>query len=325
MTEKFFKMGRVVAMATCLAAAAMFTACDKDDENKDKGGDETTTVNFVSLDASIVSEGSARLYVELDEQVWLMTKDVTTNVGEVTMAQNGSGDGKNWTIYVSGLSASQEITITLKKDKYTFEPSSRKITVNGNSDDDTDNPEDNLTIGDMIWATTNVDGFQTFAEMPDMYTKFYQWNRNKAWSEVGLVSEWSETGITDTAWTINPCPDGWRLPTQDEFKALHNAGNSWAAANARGNAVAGRFYGENHATASLPDNMDGCIFLPALGYRNNVTGALQNRNSYGYYWSSDRSNETEGYKLDFDNTNSSPDFGGKKSNGYSVRCVQNVE
>jgi uncharacterized protein (TIGR02145 family) len=113
-----------------------------------------------------------------------------------------------------------------------------------------------MTLGGVTWAATNVDDYQTFASRPDMYTKFYQWNRATAWAVTGSVSEW-ETTITDPAWTVNPCPAGWRLPTQADYQALLDAGSTWANANTRDNAVAGRFYGPTHATCMLPSNITG--------------------------------------------------------------------
>ena len=180
-----------------------------------------------------------------------------------------------------------------------------------------------LQLGGITWAATNVDSYQTFAERPDMYTKFYQWNRNTAWAATGSVSRW-EKGIRDRAWTINPCPAGWRLPTQEEYQALHNAGNTWAAAYTRGNAVNGRFYGVNHATASLPDNMEGSVFLPAVGYQNSSDGTLYSQGSYGYYWSwsAMQINASLGYRLSFSSTGSYPGNYGDKANGVSVRCVR---
>ena len=121
--------------------------------------------------------------------------------------------------------------------------------------------------------------------------------------------------------TVNPCPSGWRLPTQAEYQALHNTSTTWAVAHSvRGNAVAGRFYGPNSGYCSLPDNMSGCIFLPACGYRNTTSGVLNSRGTDGFYWSSMYGDEIRGFLLSINTSN--PNGSANKANGCLIRCVQ---
>jgi uncharacterized protein (TIGR02145 family) len=180
-----------------------------------------------------------------------------------------------------------------------------------------------MKLGNITWAGYNVGDFQQFATRPDMYTKFYQWNRSKAWAATGeYVSGWNSTEDKSATWTVNPCPEGWRLPTRAEYEALDAAGSTWANANTRGNAVAGRFYGPNHATASLPNNMVGCVFFPASGYRLNTNGALNSQGSWGNGWSSTQASSFSGYSLSFLATDSNPASRNSKPFGFSVRCVK---
>jgi len=179
----------------------------------------------------------------------------------------------------------------------------------------------NMTLGSVTWAAYNVDAYQTFAIRPDMYTRFYQWNRITAWSAEGYsVSGWSSSASTSSTWTVNPCPAGWRLPEQTEFTALHDAGSTWAEANTRGNIVAGRFYGTNHATCTI-DNLNNCIFLPAVGDRYYYDGSLSNQGYSGIYWSSEQYSSTYGYSLYFYSSSSSLS-NYEKALGMSIRCVQ---
>ena len=181
-----------------------------------------------------------------------------------------------------------------------------------------------MPLGGVTWASVNIDDYQTFAAKPDMYTKFYQWNRSTAWAATGdYISGWNSIPDTSSAWTANPCPTGWRLPTKAEYEALHNAGNTWATANTRGNAVSGRFYGTNHANCWLPDNMEGAVFLPAVGSRRSYDfGSLSSQGTSGSYWSSTQYSATDGYSLYFYSTNSSPASNISKAYGFPVRCVQ---
>jgi len=141
-----------------------------------------------------------------------------------------------------------------------------------------------MVLDGIVWAAYNMDTPSgTFASRPDMITQ----------------------GYTSSA---NPSPSGWRKPSQAEFDALNALSSTWAAANTKGNAVQGRFYGPNHATASLPDNMAGAIFLPV-----NVTAANDGR-----YWSSE-----SGIALGFNATSSVTNTGVNTDNSYPVRPVRN--
>ena len=142
----------------------------------------------------------------------------------------------------------------------------------------------NLVIDGVGWADCNLDEYQTFAAKPDMYTCFYQWNRITAHPATGDITGPWDGSNAEPAWTVNPCPAGWRLPTMAEFEALIDSGHTWAAAGARGNEVAGRFFGPNHATATLPGNMADAIFIPAGGKRWADTTDISFQGTEGYYW-----------------------------------------
>ena len=155
----------------------------------------------------------------------------------------------------------------------------------------------NMTLGSITWAATNVDGLGIFAPRPDMYTQPYRWDSN-------------------------PCPSGWRVPTQEEFKMLTYSGRSWAKVGARGNAVAGMFYGPQHEICMLPNNMTGCIFLPAFTYRNRANGMLSTQGSTGIYWSSTQYDSTNGYNLRFSSENCYSNNLNDKTSRLTIRCVQ---
>jgi uncharacterized protein (TIGR02145 family) len=185
-----------------------------------------------------------------------------------------------------------------------------------------------MTLNGITWAEVNVDDYKTFAARPDMYTKFYQWNRSTAWSATaGGTGSWDSSADPDSIWSAanDPCPTGWRLPISEELDALINAGSTWAT---RGNEVAGRFFGVNHASCWLPDNMTGCIFLPASGYRSlspsmGSGGVLMAQSYDGYYWSGTQSSNTGNFYLTFSDLSSyMSNLSFAKANGYNVRCVQ---
>lgn len=196
----------------------------------------------------------------------------------------------------------------------------------GSDDDDYNGP---VIINGVEWADCNVDSYQTFAAKPDMYTQFYKWGNNTAWSAIDPtdLSGWASSGYdSGSTWAPNPCPSGWRLPTKVELEALCNKGSTWADANTRGNAVAGRFFGSKHKTASLPDNMGGAIFLPASGSRNNSDGSLQNQGIYGLYFSSSSTYTSEVIEMMFDSSiaHVGSHMSYAKSFGLNIRPVRTV-
>jgi uncharacterized protein (TIGR02145 family) len=182
-----------------------------------------------------------------------------------------------------------------------------------------------MVVGAVNWASVNVAGYQAFASRPDQYTQFYQWNRAAAWAASGTVSNFPSVADNSTTWTINPCPANWRLPTSTEFTALINTGAIWAEASTRGNAVVGKFFGANNATCTLPNNMYGCIFLPAGGTRSGNSGSgFQGEN--GFYYSSTQVNSTTGYFLYFGGgVSATVGSWGSKQEAHNIRCVQGVE
>jgi uncharacterized protein (TIGR02145 family) len=183
-----------------------------------------------------------------------------------------------------------------------------------------------LSIDGREWADANVAAPGTFASRPDVYTEFYTWSSLTALPATGAsVAGFSYIKSTPAAWTVNPCPAEYRLPTAEEFAKLNASGSSNAAAGERGNAVAGRFYGPNHATASLPNNMAGAIFLPMGGGRSGVSGKLIDQDLAGYYWSSTAATGNNGTALVFNDTWkawSALQTRYSRSVGMNLRCVR---
>ena len=170
-----------------------------------------------------------------------------------------------------------------------------------------------VTINGITWATRNVDAPGTFAANPEDAGMLFQFNRRKGWSAVDeKVEDWDRFNRTGTKWYAenDPCPEGWRVPTEEELQSLVDAGSEWVTQNN----VKGRLFG----TAS------GQLFLPAAGWRGPLSGEFVNGGMWGLrgnYWSSTPSGMLNAVRLNVTSTNSVVDAS-YRAPAFSVRCVK---
>ena len=179
-----------------------------------------------------------------------------------------------------------------------------------------------------------------FVAQPGQNGAFFQWNRNLAWSSTDPRinsngnNSWSGTGLTGTAWypVNDPCPNGWRVPTEAELRLLNTdrldlngrtiQASEWVTATV---AVSRGFAGATQPGRIFPHGARGDgtgtpgIFLPAAGFRN-TNGTLNSVGTDGRYWSSTQSGAADAWYLFFNRTSSSV-TNRPRANGYSVRCV----
>ncbi len=190
-------------------------------------------------------------------------------------------------------------------------------TVDGDHTDTcvvTVNPE-NVLINGVRWATRNVDAPGTFAAAPEDYGMLYQWGRNVAWSATDpLYTEWNTTPYVGSEWLPenDPCPAGWRVPTQNDFLELCNSSFVNNILAERGG-VNGRLFTDTATEKS--------IFLPIAGTRG-ADGILIVEE--GAYWTSRPSSETQANNIRFDDDGNfyiALSYS-MRTNGMSVRCVR---
>ena len=220
-----------------------------------------------------------------------------------------------------------------------------------------------VEIDGVIWATRNVGAPGTFVAHPADPGMLFQWGSNTGWSDWHGVENgrpthrWCLTAndwvlASDTDWGSpsdsewngltgtpdqGPCPQGWRLPTNQELLDLVNAtpvpgtmgggvndyavfnGNwvnrgAWIAAGAGAfGCQAGTIYGSGGNT----------IFLPAPGSRC-PSGTLMSPGRRGMFWSRQATSLVGAGSLQSingigSNVGYNPEH---TKNAFSVRCVK---
>ena len=168
--------------------------------------------------------------------------------------------------------------------------------------------DEGVMINGIRWATRNVDAPGTFAPTPENFGMFYQYNRRKGWRTPEEDTErWNNTNPTYTTWYAenDPCPEGWRVPTDRELESLRLAGSVRTDVNG----VDGRLFG------TYPYQ----IFLPAVGVR--FRGGVHSI-GMGVYLSSCRNGDRNVWVMQFNDMNANAwQTLRSRNDGFSVRCV----
>jgi uncharacterized protein (TIGR02145 family) len=157
---------------------------------------------------------------------------------------------------------------------------------------------------------------------------------NNGQYEGGIISNWTTSSHANypfyegnTNWPSdesgafgNPCPDGWRLPTRDEWRAVVNiSSTNNTIIKYVGNVVNNNWVEGNYNNIlRIGDH----LFLPAVGYRLNTDGMLKYRGYGCYYWSSTYAGTGKAYDM-YAYSSSLIGVGDpERSFGFSVRCVR---
>jgi uncharacterized protein (TIGR02145 family) len=245
--------------------------------------------------------------------------------GSVTYTITGtpaSAGTATFAISLGGQSCSLNLIV------YGVQPQYPANTINCNGNATIVNDVTNPTTG-LIWMDRNLGASQvaTSSTAQNAYGDLYQWGRRadghqcRTSSTTGTLSsvdqpahgnfilapnapyDWRSPQNTNLWQGVNgvnnPCPSGYRLPSETE---LNNERLSWGSNNG-----AGAFAAPLKWTRA--------------GVRSFSNGSLSNVGTYGYYWSSTVSGAGSRY-LRFDSSTALM-LDNFRADGFSVRCLKN--
>lgn len=167
---------------------------------------------------------------------------------------------------------------------------------------------DNL-IPEIVFELVSVDAGQEIDNADIFYATY---GNSDGWSVLSDDHLWHPC-IEDNP--TNPCPYGWRVPTDEELNELSQ---NYSEVTTDGTEQSGRWFS---GTESYEKNVPQ-IFLPAAGERRGYGGDATSRGIYGEYWSAIPSG-SRARSLHFGpQTVNMTDRG--QNTGMSVRCVKGV-
>jgi len=113
----------------------------------------------------------------------------------------------------------------------------------------------------------------------------------------------------------DPCPEGWRVPTNSELEALMANKSSWTTKDGQNGFY---FSGSTAYSESAPS-----VFLPAVGFLNYQDGIAKSRGVAGLYWSSSVHNNPSGTAWTWSfSSDQVIRIAYYRTWGFSVRCVK---
>jgi uncharacterized protein (TIGR02145 family) len=192
-----------------------------------------------------------------------------------------------------------------------------------------------VLIGDQCWMAENLNigtkinstgGFQQTDN--GIIEKYCYNNEEDSCNIYGALYEWAETMQYDTAGgTQGICPNGWHIPTKNEWTDLLSFLGNWAYAGGKMKSTGtieagtGLWYAPNQGAT----NESGFTGLPG-GFRVNNLGAFLNLGYEGTFWSSSQYDASRAWYMYLDHfAPSLSQYYQAMDYGISVRCLKDAD
>ncbi|MDR0333653.1 MAG: hypothetical protein LBI15_09340, partial [Dysgonamonadaceae bacterium] len=242
-----FSVGINAANPTTTARTATITVT---------AGSETRTVTVTQAGAAatLTVTPATMSFTSVANGGGAQTATVTRNTPNYTISSN-----QTWATVPTGAQTAGTFNVTITSANTASTARTATITVSSPGATNrtitvTQAAAPGITVGSTRWAPANLNGSRTFAANQQALGRFYQWGTigttGHDWPATGGVTGWNSSN-SRVAWTAatNPCPAGWRLPTQAEITALGTG--TWGTLGG----VNGRWFG----------GVNTGLFLPAAG------------------------------------------------------------
>ncbi|MFN8258561.1 MAG: hypothetical protein U0W24_22925 [Bacteroidales bacterium] len=230
-----------------------------------------------------------------------LTSNTTYYIRAYATNSVGTAYGSQETFTTSGGCTSFQVTHT----SGTVAPVTKTVTYEVS--------ENSLTGSTKCWITQNLGADNQASSATDNTEAsagwYWQFNRKQGFKHDGTTRTPSATWITaideNSDWlpANDPCAlllgSGWRLPTQSEYNLVDGNGN---------------ISNSSQAYSTL-------LKLHNAGNLSETTGAVINRGTHGYYWSSTQLNNSDSYTLRFWSVGGEVNFF-KKYLGATIRCIR---
>lgn len=203
-----------------------------------------------------------------------------------------------------------------------------------NNPDMNDFTWEELTIWDYtimdrnLWAKSAWNGTDTATVSSDFIWYHYQWWNNfwfdpnktpsTSWTRGNRTDEWYPIFVISNPWYTNatesdewaqwPCPDGWHIPTKDEWAGIVNAWRVENPTDYRGSERWSKFW--------------KALKLPFAGYRNYNDAGVFSVGTFTDYWSSSTQDDENSYTLGLGRSYVDPEYVFQRSNAFPVRCFK---